>query len=76
MYALVSVLPQERLTVAVTAMAACEAMFEWTREYLKDRKAFGGPLSSMQVGGLWLITLPFRSVNLQCMFSVCLAVVT
>ena len=35
--------------MAVGAIAACEGMFEWTREYLQERKAFGGPLSKMQV---------------------------
>ncbi|XP_065193864.1 long-chain specific acyl-CoA dehydrogenase, mitochondrial-like [Sycon ciliatum] len=48
-YYMMNELPQERLGVAVGAISAAEAMFEWTREYLKERKAFGGPLSSMQL---------------------------
>lgn len=41
-------LPQERLLVAVGAMAAAEAAFEWTVEYTKERKAFGKPISAFQ----------------------------
>ncbi|XP_065193832.1 long-chain specific acyl-CoA dehydrogenase, mitochondrial-like [Sycon ciliatum] len=48
-YYMMNELPQERLCVAVMAQTAAEALFEWTREYLQDRKAFGGPLSKMQL---------------------------
>lgn len=41
-------LPQERLTIAVVAAAACEAMIEMTLQYVKDRKAFGRPIGSFQ----------------------------
>jgi alkylation response protein AidB-like acyl-CoA dehydrogenase len=41
-------LPQERLTIAVVAAAACEAMLAGTLQYVKDRKAFGRPIGSFQ----------------------------
>ncbi|HEU4946437.1 MAG TPA: acyl-CoA dehydrogenase family protein [Kribbella sp.] len=41
-------LPQERLTIAVVAAAACERMLETTLQYVKDRKAFGRPIGSFQ----------------------------
>ena len=48
-YALMTELPQERLMVATSGMANCEWMFEETRAYVKQRKAFGKTLSSLQV---------------------------
>jgi long-chain-acyl-CoA dehydrogenase len=41
-------LPQERLTIAVTALAASEAALEWTITYCQDRKAFGQPIGKFQ----------------------------
>ena len=38
--------------IGVVAVAACEAMFEMTREYAKERHAFGKPIISKQVGVL------------------------
>ncbi len=45
---LVHNLPQERLSIAVSAVAAAEAALGWTLEYVKDRKAFGQPVGSFQ----------------------------
>jgi long-chain-acyl-CoA dehydrogenase len=45
---LMNELPQERLLVADMALASAEACFEWTRTFVKDRKAFGAPLSNLQ----------------------------
>jgi alkylation response protein AidB-like acyl-CoA dehydrogenase len=45
---LVSNLPQERLSIAVAAVAAAEAALGWTVEYVRDRKAFGSPIGSFQ----------------------------
>jgi alkylation response protein AidB-like acyl-CoA dehydrogenase len=45
---LVSNLPQERLSIAVAAVAAAEAALRWTVEYVRDRKAFGAPIGSFQ----------------------------
>lgn len=41
-------LPQERLLVAITALAACEAALEWTIAYTKERHAFGKPIIAFQ----------------------------
>jgi alkylation response protein AidB-like acyl-CoA dehydrogenase len=41
-------LPQERLSIAVVAVAACEKVLELTLEYVKSRKAFGRPVGSFQ----------------------------
>ena len=46
--ALMQELPQERLLVALTAVAACEAAIEWTKDYIKERKAFGKPICKFQ----------------------------
>jgi alkylation response protein AidB-like acyl-CoA dehydrogenase len=45
---LVSNLPQERLSIAVAAVAAAAAAVQWTIEYVRDRKAFGAPVGSFQ----------------------------
>ena len=45
---LVSNLPQERLSIAVAAVAAAEAALGWTVAYVRDRKAFGAPIGSFQ----------------------------
>ncbi|MDA0566664.1 acyl-CoA dehydrogenase family protein [Streptomonospora sp. S1-112] len=41
-------LPQERLAIAVSATAACEAVLAQTIEYCKNRTAFGRPISRFQ----------------------------
>ena len=45
---LVHNLPQERLSIAVSAVAAAEAALGWTLEYVKERQAFGTPVGSFQ----------------------------
>lgn len=45
---LVSQLPQERLVIAVGALAAAEAALDWTISYCKERTAFGKPIGSFQ----------------------------
>ena len=41
-------LAQERLSIAVTGVAASHAALQWTVDYTKERKAFGVPISSFQ----------------------------
>src|SRR3954469_14930725 len=41
-------LPQERLSIAVSAAAACEAVVEMCLAYVKERQAFGRPIGSFQ----------------------------
>ncbi|UVE18585.1 acyl-CoA dehydrogenase family protein [Pseudomonas sp. LS44] len=41
-------LPQERLGVAVGALASAEAALQWTLDYTRDRKAFGKSIADFQ----------------------------
>ncbi len=41
-------LPQERLSVALNAIASCEAALAWTLKYVKERKAFGSNIGTFQ----------------------------
>jgi alkylation response protein AidB-like acyl-CoA dehydrogenase len=45
---LVQNLPQERLSIAIAAVASARTAFEQTLEYVKERKAFGQPVGSFQ----------------------------
>nr|XP_033800145.1 long-chain specific acyl-CoA dehydrogenase, mitochondrial isoform X2 [Geotrypetes seraphini]XP_033800146.1 long-chain specific acyl-CoA dehydrogenase, mitochondrial isoform X2 [Geotrypetes seraphini]XP_033800147.1 long-chain specific acyl-CoA dehydrogenase, mitochondrial isoform X2 [Geotrypetes seraphini]XP_033800148.1 long-chain specific acyl-CoA dehydrogenase, mitochondrial isoform X2 [Geotrypetes seraphini] len=47
-YYLMAELPQERLLIADMALANSEFMFEETRAYVKQRKAFGKTISHLQ----------------------------
>ena len=40
---------QERLLIGVMAIAHCEWQVEETKDYLRNRKAFGKTLASLQV---------------------------
>ena len=45
---LVRKLPQERMSIAVSAVAEARAAFELTLDYVKQRRAFGQPIGSFQ----------------------------
>ena len=45
---LVKKLPQERMSIAVTAVAEAQAAFDNTLRYVQDRKAFGTTIGSFQ----------------------------
>ena len=47
-YQLMEQLPQERLQIGVTAAAHAEAMFELTRDWVIQRKVFGGRVADLQ----------------------------
>jgi long-chain-acyl-CoA dehydrogenase len=47
-YQLMHNLPQERLSLAVSAVAAAEGVLARTLEYVKERVAFGKPIGSFQ----------------------------
>ncbi|XP_041056123.1 KAT8 regulatory NSL complex subunit 1-like protein isoform X5 [Carcharodon carcharias] len=47
-YYLMTELPQERLLIADMALANCEFIFEETRKYVKQRKAFGKTIADLQ----------------------------
>jgi alkylation response protein AidB-like acyl-CoA dehydrogenase len=46
--ALMTNLPQERLSIAVSAATACEVVVEETLRYAQDRTAFGRPIGKFQ----------------------------
>jgi len=41
-------LPAERLQIGITAIAAAEAAWQWTLDYVTERKAFGKPVIKFQ----------------------------
>src|SRR5438874_11715510 len=45
---LVTNLPQERLSIAASGVAAVRAALGWTLDYVKDRTAFGQPIGTFQ----------------------------
>jgi len=45
---LVTNLPQERLSIAASGVAAARAALGWTLDYVKQRHAFGQPIGSFQ----------------------------
>jgi alkylation response protein AidB-like acyl-CoA dehydrogenase len=47
-FGLTNNLPQERLSIAVGAIAGAQQALEWTKQYVRDRKAFGEPIGSLQ----------------------------
>jgi alkylation response protein AidB-like acyl-CoA dehydrogenase len=47
-FQLMDKLPQERLSIAVTAVAHAKAAFGWTCEYVRERKAFGQSIGAFQ----------------------------
>ncbi|MFZ2176108.1 MAG: acyl-CoA dehydrogenase family protein [Rhodococcus sp. (in: high G+C Gram-positive bacteria)] len=47
-YQLVHNLPQERLSLSIGAVSAAEGVFEHTLNYVKERTAFGKPISQFQ----------------------------
>jgi alkylation response protein AidB-like acyl-CoA dehydrogenase len=42
-------LPQERVSVAVSGLAQATAAFDWTVDYVRERRAFGKPIGAQQV---------------------------
>jgi len=65
-YQLMEQLPQERLIIAVHSAAHCEVMFEETREWVKQRKAFGRTVSALQ-------TVQHKLAELKTSIAVCRA---
>jgi alkylation response protein AidB-like acyl-CoA dehydrogenase len=45
---LVTNLPQERLSIAVSGLANARAAYGWTLAYVKERQAFGQPIAAFQ----------------------------
>lgn len=56
-YQLMNMLPQERLSIAVMALAHARAAFDETLNYCKERHAFGQPIGSFQNSRFQLATM-------------------
>ena len=67
-YQLMEQLPQERLLIAVHSAAHCEAIFEETRDWVKQRKAFGRRVADLQ-------TVQHKLAELKTSIAVCRAFV-
>ena len=63
-YRLMTELPQERLGIATLSAATCEWMFEETKAYINQRKAFGRNLAALQ-------TIQHKMAELKTSISVC-----
>ncbi len=70
--ALMNELPQERLIVAISAIAGSEAALEWTIEYCKERKAFKKPIMSFQNTRFTLAELKADITAGRCFLDKCL----
>ncbi|MCV7193491.1 acyl-CoA dehydrogenase family protein [Mycolicibacterium brumae] len=60
-------LPQERMSIALVAAAAMEAVLEETVQYCKDRKAFGRPIGSFQNSRFLLAELATEATMVRMM---------
>lgn len=58
-------LPQERLCIGIHACAHAEFMFEVTKQYVMQRKAYGKTLSNLQVHG-HVLSSSFSNLTLYC----------
>lgn len=70
--ALMKELPQERLLVGLTGMAAAEAALEWTIDYVKERKAFGKPIAAFQNTRFKLAELKAECTSMRVFVDKCL----
>jgi alkylation response protein AidB-like acyl-CoA dehydrogenase len=60
-------LPQERLSIAIMAAAAMEAVLDETLEYVTQRKAFGKPIGSFQNSRFLLAELATETTAVRIM---------
>ena len=66
-------LPQERLGIAVSAVASARAGLEWTLAYVKQRKAFGKAIGSFQHSRMALAEMRTEVEIAQIFVDNCLA---
>jgi alkylation response protein AidB-like acyl-CoA dehydrogenase len=62
-------LPQERLSIAIMAAAAMEAVLDETIEYVTQRKAFGKPIGSFQNSRFLLAELATETTAVRLVFG-------
>lgn len=66
-------LPQERLMQAIRATSILEAALEWTVEYTRDRKAFGGSIADLQNTRFRLAEVKTQVVVMRIFTDHCMA---
>jgi alkylation response protein AidB-like acyl-CoA dehydrogenase len=66
-------LPQERLSIAVVAVAVMEKVLAETLQYCKDRKAFGKPIGSFQHNRFLLAELATETTVARVFVDRCIA---
>jgi len=66
-------LPQERLNIAIGAMATCDSILEQTVTYVKERKAFGKAIASFQNTQFKLAELDAKITAMRVFVDHCLA---
>jgi alkylation response protein AidB-like acyl-CoA dehydrogenase len=72
-YHLMGNLPRERLSIAVSAVAAAETMLELTLEYVKSRQAFGKPIGTFQHNRFLLAELDTEVTIARTFLNHCIA---
>ena len=65
-------LPQERLSIAVSAAAGMETVLAQTLQYCKDRKAFGKPIGSFQNSRFLLAELSTEALATRVFVDRCI----
>ncbi|MCO1333417.1 acyl-CoA dehydrogenase family protein [Microbulbifer sp. OS29] len=65
-------LPQERLSVAIYSISNAEAALQWTLDYVRERKAFGKPISAFQNTQFKLAELDSELTALRVFVDRCL----
>jgi alkylation response protein AidB-like acyl-CoA dehydrogenase len=66
-------LPQERLSIAVAAVAAAETMLDMTLEYVKQRRAFGTAIGSFQYNRFILAELATKVQVARVFVNTCIS---
>jgi alkylation response protein AidB-like acyl-CoA dehydrogenase len=65
-------LPQERLSIAVSAAAGMEAALDMTCRYVRDRKAFGKPIGAQQNTRFLLAELATKTTAVRVFVDKCI----